>query len=562
MKKTPLTNISQTSLMLITSIVFMLFYNFSFYNALIKVFPLTPQNIFNLVTLAIATILMMFTVFQIISNRFTNKIIFGIIFVVSSFAAYFMDTYSIVIDVDMIRSMIQTDISESMDLFSLKLVFYVGVLGILPAYIFSKVNVNYKSCKLELLSKLKTITLSLAIIAIIVVSLSKFYTSFLREHKSLRYYENPLEWINSIGKYVKELTALERKDASPLGTDALIRQEPDNRKRIVVMVVGEALRADHFGLNGYKPNTTPLLSKRNDIINFPNFYSCGTSTAYSVPCMFSVLDRKHYDHNKALEIENVIDVLSHTKKIGILWIDNNSSPKGVMDRIGYKTCSSDNLIKPEKNKKQEVMSVFDRIDQFSKESQKEEPLSDEYKDTCLLEKAKNFINKNPAKDLLLILHMKGSHGPQYFKRYSKKFENFTPTCKTNQLAECSQKEIANAYDNTVLYSDFVLSQTIQFLQTQNPNYDTALIYMADHGESLGEQNIYLHGIPYKIAPDAQKHTATFMWFSNTFTDFDIEKIKDNSHKYYSHDNLFSTLLGIFNVQTKVYDKKMDMTRPE
>jgi len=473
-----------------------------------------------------------------------------------------MDTYNLVIDVDMIRSIVQTDISESMDLFSFKLVIYVVLLGILPTLILIKTKINYKSCKSELLQKLKTIAISLIAIILIIVSFSKFYTSFLREHKSLRYYENPLEWINSSVKYVKELTALEEKDALPIETDALIQKVPNERRKVVVMVVGEALRADHIGLNGYKRNTTPYLAKRNDIINFPNFYSCGTSTAHSVPCMFSILNRQNYNHNKALEIENVMDVLNHTKKVAILWIDNNSSPKGVMDRIGYKTCYADYLIKPQKHKEEKAISILERIEKFSNETQEKETYSDQYKDTCLLEKAETFTKDNPDKDILLIFHMKGSHGPQYYKRYPKEFEQFTPVCQTNQLADCTQEEIANAYDNTILYSDYVMSQTIKFLQASQSDNDTALIFMADHGESLGENNIYLHGIPYSIAPDAQKHPAAFMWFGNKFGDIDIDKIKQKSPNLYSHDNLFSTLLGIFNVQTKVYDKKMDMTKPQ
>jgi lipid A ethanolaminephosphotransferase len=310
----------------------------------------------------------------------------------------------------------------------------------------------------------------------------------------------------------------------PLGRDAKIVSSNEKAK-LVIMVVGEAVRADHFSLNGYKRETNPLLKKEN-IINFPHIYSCGTSTAYSVPCMFSIFNKESYSYKKGISHENVLDVLHHTQKIEILWRDNNSDSKGVALRVEYEDYKN-----PKNN-----------------------PLchNGECRDMGMLVGLNSYIEERKGKDILIVLHQMGNHGPAYHKRYPKAFEKFLPICQSNQLETCSQESINNAYDNALLYTDYFLSQVIQLLKKYNPTHQTAMIYMSDHGESLGENGLYLHGLPYFMAPDAQIHIGAVMWFG--------EKPRKhiNPHKTYSHDNLFHTLLGLFEVQTEVYDKKLDM----
>lgn len=152
------------------------------------------------------------------------------------------------------------------------------------------------SFKIEFFRKFKTILLSLLVIVVIVLSFSKFYTSFFREHKSLRYYTNPTYWIYSIGDYISKTLNSGEVIVKPIGLDANITTS-NRPHKLVIMVVGEATRADHLSLNGYDKETNPLL-KRENIINFPNFYSCGTSTAHSVPCMFSIYNRDDYSYKK------------------------------------------------------------------------------------------------------------------------------------------------------------------------------------------------------------------------------------------------------------------------
>ena len=439
-----------------------------------------------------------------------------------------MNTYSVVIDTSMIRNMLQTDMKESLDLFAIEQVLYFIFLGLIPAYIVYIVPLNYSGTKRALWDKLKQLLVLLLIMGIAIFTFSKHYTSFAREHKPLRYSTNPTYWIYSIGNYIHKTYNSGPITVTPIGLDASIPKRNKQQPKLVIMVVGEAARADHMSLNGYEKETNPLLKKEN-IINFPNVYSCGTSTAKSVPCMFSIYDKSEYSYKKGIRSENVIDVLKHTEDVSLLWRDNNSDSKGVALRIPY-----------ENYKYSDNNTICD---------------NGECRDIGMLVGLDAYIEAQKNKDILIILHQMGNHGPAYFKRYTKEFEKFTPVCETNQLEQCTQEEISNAYDNALLYTDNFLVKTIGLLKKYTHSHQTAMLYMSDHGESLGENGVYLHGLPYFMAPDAQTHIAALIWVDDDFSKM-VGSI--DTHKRYSQDNLFHTLLGLFNVKTEVYNKELDI----
>ena len=483
-----------------------------------------------MISLSVVLISFIVFLFSIFSSKYTVKPILIITLIVSSFTNYFMNSYHVVINSDMIRNALQTNLNESTDLFSIELVLYVLFLGILPSLLVYKIDIEYRPLKEEFFAKIKTIILSFIIIVIIILSFSKFYTSFFREHKPLRYYTNPTYWIYGIGDYINKTVNSGPIVVKPLGQNAKVVKK-DSIRKIAILVVGEAVRADKFSLNGYAKETNRLL-KQEDIINFSNMYSCGTSTAYSVPCMFSIFTRDEYSYKKGITNENILDVLTHTEKIQVLWRDNNSDSKKVALRVEYQDYKT-----PQNN-----------------------PMCEgECRDEGMLVGLDKYIQTHKDKDILIVLHQMGNHGPAYYKRYPKEFEKYTPVCETNQFEECTQEEINNAYDNALLYTDYFLSKVIKFLKQYDKSHATAMIYMSDHGESLGENGVYLHGLPYFMAPDAQIHIASVMWFGNNMLkNINKEKLKLNSTKEYSQDNLFHTLLGLFEVQTEVYDKNYDI----
>ncbi|WP_434638259.1 phosphoethanolamine--lipid A transferase [Sulfurimonas sp. NW7] len=527
--------ITQTQLIIYVSIFFILFDNYSFFHNVLQVYPLNWHNIGFLISLAVILVFFMIFLLSLVCYKYTLKPIIITLLLVSSLTNYFMNSYHVVIDASMIRNTLQTNMHESLDLVTLKQVLYFVFLGLLPSYFVYKAKIAYRPFKQEFFARLKLIGLSLAVIVASFFLFSKFYTSFVREHKPLRYSINPAYWMYSIGKYINLTFNSGPLVVKPIGLDAKIVND-DNRKKLVIMVVGEAARADHFSLNGYKRETNPLLAQ-DDIVDFPNFYSCGTSTAASVPCMFAKYGKSDYSYKKGISTENVLDVLKHTKDVAILWRDNNSDSKGVALRVPYEDY---------KIPKNNTVCA-----------------DGECRDVGMLVGLDKFIQKNKDKNILIVLHQMGNHGPAYYKRYPKAFEKFTPTCKTNQLEDCTQQEITNAYDNAILYTDYFLDKTINFLKKYENKYDTAMIYMSDHGESLGEGGVYLHGLPYFMAPDAQVHIGALMWFGkNMAKRVDEDALRKRKDEKYTQDDLFHTLLGIFDVHTKEYNKKLDILKDE
>ncbi len=522
-----LKNITQSKLIVIVSLFLVVFYNYSFFTNTLEIYPLTVENSGFLFSLGVVLTAFIVVLLTLLSSQWTTKPIIIIIFIVSSLTTYFMNTYHVVIDESMIQNTMQTNMKESMDLLSLKQVLYFVLLGILPSYLVYKTRINYRPFKVEVFAKLKLLGISLFVMVVLIFIFSKYYTSFAREHKPLRYYTNPTYWIYSIGKYINLTVSSGPIDVQAIGLDAKTVTSINAPKKLTIMVVGEAARADRFSLNGYSRETNPLLKKEN-IVNFSKMYSCGTSTAESVPCMFSVYDRGDYSYKKGISTENVLDVLTHTNEVEVLWRDNNSDSKGVAIRNTYedfKTAKNNTICE-----------------------------ADECRDEGMLVGLDGYIKTHPNKNILIVLHQMGNHGPAYYKRYPKSFEKFTPVCQTNQLEECTQEEIGNAYDNAILYTDYFLAKTINFLKPYSKSYQTTMIYMSDHGESLGENGLYLHGLPYFMAPDAQTHIGAFIWFGEN------NKKEVDANKEYSQDNLFHTLLGVFDVKSEVYNRDMDILK--
>lgn len=524
--------ISRGKLIVLTALFVVFADNYSFFRNVIDVYPLSVNNGGFLASIVVIFCCFLIILFSLFGSKYTLKpfLIFSILS--ASAIAYFANTYHVIIDDTMIQNVLETNISESADLVSTKLFIYLMLLGMLPAWLIYKIKLKPLTLKKHLISTVIRIFLSIIAIVICLFSFSPFYTSFFREHKPLRYYTNPTYAFYSSGKYIAHKMNSGKVPFRQIGLDAK-RKENYRGRKLTIMVVGEAARADHFSLNGYTKETNPLL-KNEDIINFSNMYSCGTTTAISVPCMFSLLDRSQYSDKKAKSTENVLDVLNRGG-VKILWRDNNSSSKGVADRVEYQDFRS---------------------------SKTNSICNPECRDEGMLVGLQSYIDQQKQGDLLIVLHQMGNHGPAYFQRYPKNFEKFTPVCKTNQLEKCSPVELSNAYDNAILYTDHFLAKTIDLLKQNDDHFQTALIYMSDHGESLGEKGLYLHGLPYFMAPDAQNHIGAIMWFGKQAKSlFDTDQLRQVASQPFSQDNLFHTLLGLMQVETSVYKPGADILFP-
>ncbi len=527
--------ISLSRLTLALSIFLVLFANESFWRALVKAIdPVSLGSVPFLVSVFVFLVVFINFCLTLLCHKYTVKPVTIVILLTATAASYFMNRYGTLIDKTMLQNVLETDSKEAFDLLSFSMLPSFFCMGIIPAFLVLRAKIQYKSFAKECLVKIGVMAISLGIVALIALFFFKDYSFIGRNHRELRHLINPVNYSYALGSNVKRLVSDQKIVVKALGEDATLATTAASRgkKNIVIVVVGETARAANFSLDGYERETNPQLSQQ-DIINFDNVYSCGTATATSLPCMFSTYDRKHYSDSKAKSTENLLDVLTHAG-VKVLWRDNNSGGKGVDARV-----ASEDL---------------------SKMTAEGVCTSDECYDMVLLNDLQAYVDQL-RDDAVIVLHQKGSHGPAYYLRVPDEFKKFNPVCLTNQVQDCSDEEIVNAYDNTILYTDYFLSQVVEFLKKNSVQNNTAMIYVSDHGESLGENNIYLHGMPYFIAPDEQKHVPFVLWLSDGLAQsghIEKEQLRKISSKPFSHDNLFHSVLGMMGVQTQVYDARLDI----
>ncbi|RYE76086.1 MAG: phosphoethanolamine transferase, partial [Oxalobacteraceae bacterium] len=304
-----------------------------------------------------------------------------------------------------------------------------------------------------------------------------------------------------------------------------------NQPSTLVLVIGESTNRQRMSLYGYPRKTTPELAA-SDVINFPHVTACGTNTEVSLPCMFSPYGRRHYDEKQIRRHESVLHVMEHAG-IKTLWRDNQSGCKGVCDGLEVQ--------RPEEQPEPRLCKGNHCLDEI------------------LLSGLESALQRNP-RDLVIVLHQLGNHGPAYSQRYPDAFRRFMPTCDEPDLGKCSREQIVNSYDNALLYTDHFLAQALQRLQVQG-THEAALIYVSDHGESLGENGVYLHGLPYAIAPREQTEVPMLLWLSPGFagaSGIDAACLRARAAQPASHDYLFHTMLGLMQVQTAAYDGAFDL----
>ena len=465
------------------------------------------------------------------------KPVLTVFFFSAASGAYFMMSYGIVIDSTMITNVIQTDTKEALDLFNWRMLISFAILGLLPAWILWKTPLKSLRVGQQLLGNALMAVLSIAILLASLLAVFQDFSSIMRNHTQLRYLINPLNSYYAIGMVAAKPFQRDNKTLLPVGQDAkLVTAKATDKPPLILLVLGETARMGNFGLNGYDRNTTPELSKENTV-SLRGVMSCGTSTATSVPCMFSHLGKEDFESRKN-NYESLIDVLHHAG-LALLWIDNQSGCKGVCERVPQ--ALTKDLKHPTLCKGGEC---FDEIMLHQ-----------------LDERIQALPAERRAKGVVVVMHQMGSHGPAYYKRVPDNFKKFQPECKSNALQECSREQVVNSFDNTILYTDHFLSQAIQWLKKSNATHATAMLYVSDHGESLGENNLYLHGLPYRVAPDVQKRVPWISWWSSQFesqTGLSSACLKKKINAPLTHDNYFHSVLGMVGVRTEVYQAKLDV----
>ena len=465
------------------------------------------------------------------------KPVLTIFFLSAASGAYFMMSYGIVIDSTMITNVVQTDTKEAFDLLNWRMLVSFLIFGILPCWVLWKTPIKHLRLSQQLLVNTLMAVISVAIIVASLLAVFQDFSSIMRNHTQLRYLVNPLNSYYAIGMVAAKPFQRDHKTLLPVGRDAnLATPKATDKPPMLLLVLGETARMGNFGVNGYDRNTTPELAKEN-IVTLRGVMSCGTSTATSVPCMFSHLGKEDLESRKN-NYESLIDVFNHAG-LAVLWIDNQSGCKGVCERV------------PQALTKELKHPTLCR--------------GGECFDEIMLHQLDERIQALPAerraKGVVVVMHQMGSHGPAYYKRVPDEFKKFQPECKSNALQECSREQVVNSFDNTILYTDHFLAQAIQWLKKSEAKAATAMLYVSDHGESLGENNLYLHGLPYRVAPDVQKLVPWITWWSPTFekqTGLQRACLKNKADLPLTHDNYFHSALGLMGVSTEVYQAKLDV----
>ena len=463
--------------------------------------------------------------------RRTARVVLSLLVVVAALAGHYMAAYGIYIDADMVRNVLHTDWREATDLAGPDAL--LPLLAAVPAlFVVWRVRLRPRGVARAVLARI-VFLLGMVLIGLVGVLPSlQPLTAFLRNQREVRYLVTPANVLVSLAKVVSEDPPGRTHTRLPIGEDAV--QSPAatmRRPRLLVLVVGETARAANWGLNGYARQTTPELAARG-VLNFPHVTACGSSTEVSLPCMFSPWGRERYDEKAIRSHQSLLHVLQRAG-VATVWRENQSGCKGVCTGLPVEDLHA----------------------------RKDPALCDGTRcfDGILLEGLEETVARNTG-DQVIVLHMLGNHGPTYFERYPPAFRRFTPVCETSDLGRCSRAQIVNAYDNALAYTDHVLAGAIDRLSTL-PGYDTALIYVSDHGESLGEKGLYLHGMPYAIAPREQLDVPMVAWFSPSWrqsTHLDPQCLRDRTGRQASHDQLFHTVLGLTDVKTSLYRPDHDI----
>ncbi|KAA3624105.1 MAG: phosphoethanolamine transferase [Proteobacteria bacterium] len=449
--------------------------------------------------------------------------------------SWFQDTYGTIVDRDMIRSALTTDALEARELLTAGFAAHMILFWLLPSAAIVWIRIEHPS-GLRLAMRTAVIMLVSAIALVATVwSGYRNFSVLARDHGELKMLVNPTYAIYSAIDVMSAGAPSGPSELIPVGEDATRTATPASKPRVVVLVLGETARADHFQLNGYTRSTNPKLEVER-VLNFPDVSSCGTSTAVSVPCIFSSFGRDAFDTDDSRRHENLLHVLDRTG-VDVLWRDNNTGCKGVCAGFEYES--------------------------FRKANDTRFCDADGCIDEIMLEGLERRILASD-RDLFIVLHQAGSHGPAYYRRYPESFSVYTPECRSDSPEACSTQELINSYDNSIRYTDYFLSRVIDLLRDLSPRRDAAMLYVSDHGESLGENGLFLHGLPYAIAPRVQTHVPMVLWLDESFHAGSVGAracLQQRASTSLSHDNVFHTLLGLFDVQSRDHTLALDVVAP-
>jgi lipid A ethanolaminephosphotransferase len=500
-------NFKITHFVLLLSVLNFLFFHLPFYRF---VFNNVDYKSFNGMMIIISLMILMvvlnaFVFFLIFSlSRHVGKFLLVLFFIVNALAVYFINTYSVIIDESMIGNVLNTKYEEASSFFSIKLLAYIIFLGIIPSIYIVKAKIT----KVPLKKFLITTSLTLLFVLTLVFANASNWLWIDKNSKTLGGLAMP--WSYSVNLSLFYVHQYKKNQKEILLPNATIN---DNQKSVVVLVIGESARSQNFSLYGYSKNTNPLLSKIPNVSHF----KANSIATYTTAGVKGILE-----HTRTDDLYEILPNYLYRNKVEVIWRTSNWGEPPV-----------------------HIKNYQDR-DFLGKICKGEACHYDE----ILLSGLKEQILASTKNKILVVLHTSMSHGPTYSQKYPPRFENFKPVCNSVELGKCTHTELINAYDNTIVYTDYFLSKVIEDLK-QLKAYHSTMIFVSDHGESLGENNLYMHGLPLSIAPKEQYEIPFIVWLSD-----DSKQLKPNTEV--SQNHVFHSVLNFLNIQSPIYDEKMSI----
>jgi lipid A ethanolaminephosphotransferase len=434
----------------------------------------------------------------------------------NALAMYFVQSYGVVLDKTMVGNVLNTHFAEASSFLHPKLLLYLLLLGALPCWVLSTVQIQATSLRRR----------AVLFVAVLLIGVAWIYAASTTwpwiDQNSRTLGGLTMPWSYVIGAsrlYADHLSTTREQTLLPAARFLT------HQKTIVVLVIGESARAEDFSLYGYRRNTNPLLAQ-SDVVALAHSRACATYTTASLLCIVSPFD-------SGWPLSSSYEPLpSYLQRHGIdvIWRTNNWGEPPLK------------------------VQTYQRTEEIPGACQGNACRYDE----ALLQGLEQRIRSSPKDKIFIVLHQHGSHGPSYSTEYPPQFEVFRPVCRSVDLHQCTHAELLNAYDNTIVYADDFLHRTIDLLKTFSPTA-TLLMYVSDHGESLGEYGLYLHGTPYPIAPDVQKDIPILVWMSAEFKrDKGIAMTQLNSESSHSQANVFHSVMGAFDMRSDIYNRQLDL----
>ncbi len=537
-------HLGSDALALLSSLYFALVANGGFWSAALQGHSLSsPQSWGHALALGVALVGLQFVLLGLLLTRHSAKPVLAVLFIVAAVAVHATWRYGVYLDPAMLRNALKTDAPEVRELITPALWRDLLLLAGPPLLLLSRLDLRRRPLRQALVRRALALGIGSVVVAGALLADFQSLASLMRNHKEVRYLVTPTNVVYSLVRATSSNGVRPAQVRLPIGTDARLGPAwtASARPVLMVVVVGETARSANWGLAGYARQTTPGLAARAPI-SFPRVSTCGTDTETSVPCLFARIGRRAYDETRIHREQSLLHLLARTG-LDVQWIDNQSGCKGVCDGLPTR-----------QPKPADHPGLCDR------ERCLDDVLLGE------LDQVVRPVAAGPAAapaGQVVVLHMLGNHGPAYYRRYPADDAPWQPACQDDDLSRCTREEIVNAYDNALHHTDRVLSAAIDRLRALASTHDVALVYVSDHGESLGEKGLFLHGMPYAIAPDEQKQVPMILWMSDGYAQrFGVDREclrRQAAAGGASHDHLFHSLLGLLDVRTAAQSPALDLS---